>query len=148
MKSFFLTPEQYEALKGRYAKFNEPWTEEEAEELKQMAADGISRTDMSRQLGRSPNAIKMKLQSLGLYVPKPAARPWTAEDENLLVKLYREGISFTELAATFGRTERAIISRLILLRAGLAPIEPVGATTGTALVRDLAEELDADEADF
>ena len=124
MKSFFLTPEQYEALKGRYAKFNEPWTEEEAEELKQMAADGISRTDMSRQLGRSPNAIKMKLQSLGLYVPKPAARPWTAEDENLLVKMYLEGVPFASLASSFGRTENAVLSRLIRLRAGLTPAEP------------------------
>ena len=130
MKSFFLSPEQYSDLKGRYAKFNEPWTAEEAEELKQMALDGISRTEMSAQLGRSPNAIKMKLQSLGLYVPKPAARPWTAEDEAALVRQYREGVSFAELAAAFGRTERAILSRLILLRAAVlldsAPAEAPG----------------------
>ena len=119
MKSFFLTPEQYDTLKGRYAKFNEPWTEAETEELRQMAVDGVSRADMSQQLGRSPNAIKMKLQSLGLYIPKPAARPWTPEDEHALVKLYRDGLSFAELAAVFGRTEGAILSRLIRLRAGL-----------------------------
>ena len=70
MKSFFISPEQYGDLKGRYAKFNEPWTAEDTEELKQMAADGVSRADMSQQLGRSPNAVKMKLQSLGLYVAK------------------------------------------------------------------------------
>ena len=121
MKSFFLSPEQYEVLKGRYAKFNEPWTEEETEELKQMAADGVDRTDMSRQLGRSPNAIKMKLQSLGLYVAKPAARPWTSADEAELVRLYRAGTSFATLAAAFGRTERAILSRLIRLRAAVLP---------------------------
>ena len=121
MKSFFLSPEQYEALKGRYAKFNEPWTEEETEELKQMAADGVDRTDMSRPLGRSPNAIKMKLQSLGLYVAKPAARPWTSADEAELVRLYRAGTSFATLAAAFGRTERAILSRLIRLRAAVLP---------------------------
>ena len=125
MKSFFLTPEQYSDLKGRYAKFNEPWTADETEELKQMAADGITRDEMSAQLGRSPNAIKLKLQSLGLYVPKPAARPWTPEDEETLVKMYREGVSFAELAAAFGRTEGAILSRLIRLRAGLRPEAPV-----------------------
>ena len=129
MKSFFLTPEQYGDLKGRYAKFNEPWTEDETEELKQMAADGVSREEMSQQLGRTPNAVKMKLQSLGLYVPKPAARPWTPADEDALVKMYREGASFATLAATFRRTERAIISRLIQLRAGLTPEEPAGSTT-------------------
>ena len=121
MKSFFLSPEQYEALKGRYAKFNEPWTADEAEELRQMAADGVSREEMSAQLGRTPNAVKMKLQSLGLYVPKPAARPWTPADEAELVRLYREGVPFAELAAAFGRTEGAILSRLILLRASVLP---------------------------
>ena len=126
MKSFFLTPEQYGDLKGRYAKFNEPWTEDETEELKQMAADGVSREEMSRQLGRTPNAVKMKLQSLGLYIPKPAAKPWTPADEDALVKMYREGASFATLAATFGRSERAVISRLILLRAGVTPAEPAG----------------------
>ena len=121
MKSFFLTPEQYDALKGRYAKFNEPWTEEETEELKQMAADGVARADMSLQLGRSPNAIKMKLQSLGLYVAKPSARPWTPEDEAELVRRYREGSTFAALAAAFGRTEGASSSRLIRLRAAVLP---------------------------
>ena len=121
MKSFFLSPEQYADLKGRYAKFNEPWTADEAEELRQMAIDGVPRAEMAAQLGRSPNAIKMTLQSLGLYVPKPAAKPWTPEDEHLLVKLYREGISFAELASVFGRTEGAILRRLILLRAAVLP---------------------------
>ena len=121
MKSFFLSPEQYADLKGRYAKFYEPWTADEAEELRQMAQDGISREEMSVQLGRTPNAIKMKLQSLGLYVPKPAARPWTAEDQDALVKQYREGAAIATLAAAFGRSENAIMHRLILLRAGLLP---------------------------
>ena len=119
MKSFFISPEQYGDLKGRYAKFNEPWTAEDTEELKQMAADGVSRADMSQQLGRTPNAIKMKLQSLGLYVPKPAARPWSADDDASLVRQYLAGASFSTLAASFNRTENAIISRLIRLRAGL-----------------------------
>ena len=124
MKSFFLTPEQYGDLKGRYAKFNEPWTAEEAEELRQMAADGVTRAEMSQQLGRSPNAIKMKLQSLGLYVPKPAARPWSADDDASLVRQYLAGASFATLASAFGRTENAILSRLIRLRAGIAPATP------------------------
>ena len=130
MKSFFLTPEQYADLKGRYAKFNEPWTADEAEELGQMAADGVTRADMAAQLGRSPNAIKMKLQSLGLYVPKPAAKPWTPEDEHTLVKLYRDGISFAELAAVFGRTEGAILRRLILLRAAILPDSALAEASG------------------
>ena len=130
MKSFFLTPEQYETLKGRYAKFNEPWTEDETEELRQMAEGGVSRADMSRQLGRSPGAIKMKLQSLGLYVAKPAARPWTPADEAELVRRYREGASFAALSAAFSRTEDAIISRLIRLRASVLPEGGAGLPEG------------------
>ena len=136
MKSFFLTPEQYADLKGRYAKFNEPWTADEAEELRQMAQDGVSREEMSAQLGRTPNAVKMKLQSLGLYVPKPAARLWTPEDEHLLVKLYREGLSFAELATVFGRTEGAILRRLILLRAAVLPDTAPAEAPGEAPVSE------------
>ena len=136
MKSFFLTPEQYADLKGRYAKFNEPLTADEAEELRQMAQDGVSREEMSTQLGRTPNAVKMKLQSLGLYVPKPAARLWTPEDEHLLVKLYREGISFAELATVFGRTEGAILRRLILLRAAVLPDTAPAEAPGEAPVSE------------
>ena len=121
MRSIFLTPEQYGDLKGRYAKFNEPWTADEVDELRRMAADGVPRAEMAEQLGRTPNAIRMKLQSLGLYVPKPAAKPWTPLDDDALVKLYREGASFTTLAATFGRSDNAILKRLILLRAGILP---------------------------
>ena len=121
MRTLFLTPEQYGDLKGRYVKFNEPWSADEVDELRRMAADGVPRAEMSEQLGRTPNAIRMKLQSLGLYVPKPAARPWTDLDDDALVKLYREGASFTTLAATFSRSENAIITRLIRLRAGILP---------------------------
>ena len=128
MKSFFLTPEQYSDLKGRYAKFNEPWTADETEELRQMAQDGVSRTEMSAQLGRSPGSVKMKLQSLGLYVPKPAARPWSSEDDAALVRQYCDGASIATLAAAFGRTENAILRRLILLRAGLRADVPAEAS--------------------
>ena len=121
MRTLFLTPEQYGDLKGRYVKFNEPWSADEVDELRRMAADGVPRAEIAEQLGRTPNAIRMKLQSLGLYVPKPAAKPWTDLDDDTLVKLYREGASFTTLAATFSRSENAIITRLIRLRAGILP---------------------------
>ena len=135
MKSFFLTPEQYSDLKGRYAKFNEPWTADETEELKQMALDGVSRTEMSAQLGRTPGSVKMKLQSLGLYVPKPGARPWSSEDDAALVRQYCDGASIATLAAAFGRTENAILRRLILLRAGLRADVPAE-TSGEAPITE------------
>lgn len=119
MRTFFLTPEQYGQMKQRYDRFNEPWSTDEVAELRQMAADGLPRSEMAAQLGRSPNAIRMKLQALGLYFPKASARPWTEQDEETLLSMYRSGTSFTEMADHFGRSERAIITRLVLLRAGL-----------------------------
>ena len=136
MKSFFLTPEQYSDLKGRYAKFNEPWTADETEELRQMAQDGVSRTEMSAQLGRTPGSVKMKLQSLGLYVPKPAARPWSSEDDAALVRQYCDGASIATLAAAFGRTENAILRRLILLRAAVLPDTAPAEAPGEAPVSE------------
>ena len=121
MRSFFLTPEQYGQLKERHARFNEPWTEDETEELRRMAADGVPRAGMASQLGRTENAVRMKLQSLGLYIPKPAAKPWRVQDDESLVKQYREGASFAALAAAFGRSENAVLTRLVRLRAGLLP---------------------------
>lgn len=124
MRTFFLTPEQYGEMKQRYERFNEPWSLEEVTELREMASDSVPRSEMAAQLGRSPNAVRMKLQALGLYVPKPSARLWTEEEESRLVEQYRSGASFADLAAAFGRSERAILSRLIRLRAGLLPEVP------------------------
>ena len=44
---------------------------------------------------------------------------WTEQDEETLLSMYRAGISFAEMAELFGRSERAIVTRLVLLRAGL-----------------------------
>ena len=35
--------------------------------------------------------------------------------------MYRAGATFAEMAELFGRSERAIVTRLVLLRAGLEP---------------------------
>ena len=99
MRTFFLTPEQYGEMKQRYERFNEPWSLEEVTELREMAADGLPRSEMAARLGRSPNAVRMKLQALGLYVPKPSARPWTEEEETRLVEQYRSGASFAGLSS-------------------------------------------------
>ena len=86
-----------------------------------MAEMNLSHAQMASDLGRSANSIKMKLKAMGLYIPKPSPRPWTEEEDRCLVGLYLEGLSFQDLAATFNRSENAVISRLVRLRAGLRP---------------------------
>ena len=120
-QTLFLSQEAFERLKARYPKLNEPWQSSEVEELKAMAADKVPLSDMSEHLGRTPNSLKMKLKSLGLYEPGPVPRAWTQEEETLLLNLYNSGVSFEEMSERLGRTGKALVSRLVLLRANLFP---------------------------
>ncbi|MBO4566572.1 MAG: hypothetical protein J5695_05040 [Bacteroidales bacterium] len=115
----FLSMEDFNRIKSQYSKFNEPWQSSEIEELKNMKADDVPIQAIAQQLQRTPGSIRMKLKSLGLYTPRPAAVPWTEEDENRLVAMYSDGIPFEEMAETIGRSVTAIISRLVRLRMNL-----------------------------
>ena len=116
-----LTPEKYGELKTRYPRFNEPWSDEETKELEEMYSYDLAFSDMAEHLGRTTNSIRMKLKAMGLYTPKASPRPWTAEDDKRLVALYLENQSFQDLAGISGRSENAVITRLVRLRAGLRP---------------------------
>ena len=115
----FLPIEEYNRIKSQYAKFNEPWQSSEVEELRMMTTDGIPLGNIALQLQRTPNSVKMKLRSLGLYTPKPASKPWSTDDEAKLVQLYNDDVPFDQIAEVFGRSVRAIISRLVYLRVKL-----------------------------
>ena len=115
----FLPLEEYNRIKSQYAKFNEPWQSSEVDELKTMTADGVPLGNIALQLQRTPNSVKMTLRSLGLYTPKPASKPWSTDDEAKLVQLYNDDVPFDQIAEVFGRSVRAIISRLVYLRVKL-----------------------------
>lgn len=115
----FLPQEEFDKIKDRYSKFNEPWQESEIEELKVMAADQIILDEIAGQLQRTPNSVKMKMRTLGLYTPKPAPTAWTSDDEDHLIELYNNDIPFEDIAQELGRSVRAVISRLVYLRANL-----------------------------
>lgn len=115
----FLPLEEYNRIKSQYAKFNEPWQSSEVDELKTMTADGVPLGNIALQLQRTPNSVKMKLRSLGLYTPNPASKPWSQDDEARLVQMYNDDIPFEEIADEFGRSVRAVVSRLVQLRVKL-----------------------------
>ena len=119
--STFLTPEHYGEIKSLYPRFNEPWTEEEVEELRDLFDAEFTPVEMAGHLGRTPNSVKMKLKALGLYIPKPAPRPWTKEDDERLLQMYFQDCDFEDIAGLLGRTQNAIFSRLVRLRAGRRP---------------------------
>ena len=115
----FLPMEEYNRIRSQYAKFNEPWQASEVEELKTMATDGVPMGNIAIQLQRTPNSVKMKLRSLGLYTPKPSSRPWTPDDEAKLIRMYNDDIPFEDIVQEFGRSVSAVVSRLVLLRVKL-----------------------------
>lgn len=119
----FLSQEDFDALRAKYPKFNESWNKDDLETLKQMAADGVPPETMSEQLGRTPKAIRLKLKSLGLRASKPAPKPWTAEDDAVLIEMYAAGESFEDMAEHFDRSLKAIVSRLVRLRVQLFPVQ-------------------------
>ena len=83
-RTLFFTPEEYARLKEKYPKFNEPWAEDEDDELRKMAEDGIAPRQMAEQLQRTLNSVRLRLQKLGLWTPKPAAKPWSPAEEEMV----------------------------------------------------------------
>lgn len=116
-----MTPEDYARFREKYPKFNEPWTPDEESVLTELARSGQSQEEMAARLLRSPRAVRYKLQSMGLYTPKPAPQPWLPEDDEALIRMYSDGKAFDEMAAHFGRSPQAVVSRLVRLRVRLFP---------------------------
>ena len=111
----------FDTWKEKYPKFNEPWAEDEDDELRKMAEDGIAPRQMAEQLQRTLNSVRLRLQKLGLWTPKPAAKPWSPAEEEMVAGMYKAGAPFEEMAATTGRSVTAIVTRLVRLH--LAQLE-------------------------
>ena len=115
----FLPQEQFDLIRSKYSRFNEPWLKEEVEELTSMATENVSHEQMAEQLQRTPSSVRMKLKALGLYSPKPMMPRWTEEDDKLVVQMYDQGVTFEDMAKHFNRSPRAIVARLVNLRVKL-----------------------------
>lgn len=111
----FLPQETFDEIRNMYSRFNEPWLKEEVEELTSMASESVPLDQMAVQLQRTPNSVRLKLKSLGLYKYTPMPR-WSEEDDALVIQMYNQGASFQEMAEHFKRSERAIVARLVHLR--------------------------------
>ena len=78
--------------------------------------DGCSLAEMADHLGRTTYAVQMRLEREGCYpggMTKQDEPPaWTEEADAILTKMFEEGSSLAEMAAYFGRTEKAMEVRL------------------------------------
>ena len=110
----FLSQEEFEKIRAKYAKFNEPWSPDEENELREMAADSQPINTMAEQLQRTPNSVRMKLKALGILKPRPTV--WTEEDDSYLIDAYERDIPLEDIARRLNRSEKALVNRLVHLR--------------------------------
>lgn len=70
-------------------------------------------THISALSGRDPPAIRRKLETLNLTLPKvPRSDSWSEQDLRLICDLRRSGVPTRELAKRLGRTQKAVRNKL------------------------------------
>ncbi len=116
-----MSPELFAEMRAKYPKFYEPWKEDEVERVKQLFEEGKSMEDIAKDIQRSPKSVRMKLKALGLYTPVNKSRAWTTDDDETLKDMYRDGVSFDDMATQLDRSPKAIVARLVRLRMNLFP---------------------------
>ena len=75
------------------------------------AEDSCNQPDVIRAL----NAVLKQIEAKPKKGPKNAGAKWSAEEEQLLVKMYKNGATKKEMRGTFSRTENALAARLVHL---------------------------------
>jgi len=99
-----------------------------AKELLEMLADGVNpvtgevlsaddscnQPEVIRALHLAVAQLEKAAQK-AKYLPANAGKPWTAEDEENLCRMFNKGCSKKEICGFFKRTEGAIAARLVQL---------------------------------
>mgnify|MGYP002513271267 CR=1 FL=1 len=93
------------------------WTEERMAELKAYVDQGLSLDEIGKIYQVSPEAVAKACRRAGLKRPRlhkerAERRPWTAEEIDLLLRLYRAGKKRAEIAEILGRDNHAVCSKL------------------------------------
>ena len=93
------------------------WTEERMAELKAYVEQGLSLDEIGKIYDISPEAAAKACRRAGLKRPRlhkerAERRPWTAEEIDLLLRLYRAGKKRSEIAEILARDNHAVCSKL------------------------------------
>ncbi len=92
-----------------------PWTEEDNQELLELAAQGIPMEIIARRMSRRVRGVNNQLTLLRQdegNAPARRGRPWLPQDDDTLQWMAEEGRNMEEMARELGRSEVAIEYRL------------------------------------
>ena len=94
------------------------WTPAELRELRRLFVKGLADEEIAQRLGRTaPNAIASRRFILGLV--RFDEKPWTAEDNETLRRMWETTATVREIASALGRSPGAVTQRR--RRQGLEP---------------------------
>jgi hypothetical protein len=83
------------------------WTHEADKDLIEGVASGNSVEKMATSFGRSINAVRARLQILGIELP----RYWTPEEDKTLLRMLNEGFSLGQIGSHLGKSRESVSSR-------------------------------------
>lgn len=98
----------------RTYRHGKPWTEDDKALLARRLTEGVRLTDISAELGRSRDAVRMQRNQLGFRF-RQHYRPWSPSDVQRLFKALEKGARVDEIAAEMNRSTHAIKVRLYVL---------------------------------
>jgi DNA-binding CsgD family transcriptional regulator len=109
------------------------WTGREEGALRRMRKQGRTYKEIGRVLGRSANSVKKKAQSMLLARPRDkrvitsyAERAWSTAEEEELMKLKQQGLSYKQIAGKLGRSIGSVKQKYhYLKKVEASPAKPV-----------------------
>ena len=92
------------------------WTNRDEQMLRDLAAQGLSSSEIAKRMQRSSHAIRRRAQQL--RVRFGFLREWSADDERLLRDLVNMGTPRKEIAERLGRTYDSVRTQIKRLGLG------------------------------
>lgn len=103
-------------IPGKEYNFVSPFKQEvnDTEKLKELFFKNLPVNTIAKELNISPKAVKRKIDELGLIRTKSMMSRdfYNDENDNAIVKMYKEGKSTTEIAKLLNLTHRTVIRHL------------------------------------
>lgn len=116
MGIYYNVPEErLDEIRKGAARFNEPWTTEEKDRVRQLFLNGMRVNEIAATVHRTVNAIRLKLIELGETYKALSRRgePWTEEDIERLGRFHSQGYPSSGCAKLLGRLRAETEDKLV-----------------------------------